>query len=104
MIVPVVWTSATPAGKGKERGGYFMRVLNKIETVTVMVSAHRDDSYRKVEQCARRQWADVLAERGGQWSDAGLELVDRQPDTDIVGRLVYRFEGTIVEYAGRVSG
>ncbi|MCK8673416.1 hypothetical protein M1M07_20175 [Rhodococcus sp. HM1] len=45
----------------------------------------------------------MLAERGSQWSDAGLQLVDRQPDTDIVGRLVYRFEGAIVEYAGRVS-
>lgn len=79
-------------------------VLNKIETVTVTVSAHCDDPYRRVERCARQQWADVLTERGEHWGDAGLHLADLRPDTDVVGHLVYRFEGTIIEYVGDASG
>ena len=71
-------------------------VLSKIETVTIAVSAHRDDPYRSVEECARRQWADLLAERGDRWSDAGLQLVDSRPDVDVVGQLVYRFEGVAI--------
>lgn len=111
---PPLWslteTLAPHAGRqwlGRSRrppGGYRGTVLKKIETVEVTVSAHRDDSYRSVERCARQQWADVLAERGHQWSDAGLQLIDSQPDTDVVGHLVYMFEGTMIEYVARVSG
>jgi hypothetical protein len=78
----------------------FRHVLNKIETVMVTVSAHRDDSYQGVELCAQQQWADILTERSDGWNDAGLRLIDSQPDTDVIGHLVYRFEGTIIEYAG----
>lgn len=83
--------------------GYVLHVLIKIETVTVIVSAHRDDSYRSVEECARRQWADLLTERGDRWSDAGLRMVDGQPDTDVVGQRVYRFEGTAITQESYVS-
>ena len=79
-------------------------MLTRIETVTLTVSAHGDDPYRSVERCARKQWADVLTERGEHWSDAGLRLFDRWPDSEVVGHLVYRFEGTILEYVGDVSG
>lgn len=88
-----------PHGICGAAGSYFIRMLNQIETVTVTVSAHCDDSYRTVERCAQQQWADILARRGHRWVDAGLHVVDHHPDTDIGSHLMYRFEGTTVEYA-----
>ncbi|WP_127950845.1 hypothetical protein [Rhodococcus xishaensis] len=72
-------------------------MLSGIEKVVVTVSAHQLDSFRSVEGRARQQWARSLADRGESWRDAGLHLVDSQPDSEMVDHLVYRFEGTTVE-------
>lgn len=71
-------------------------MLSDIEKLTITVSAHELDSYRSVEQRARQQWAQLLADRGESWRHAGLHLVDSEPDTDMVDYLVYRFEGTAI--------
>jgi len=69
------------------------------DKVIVTVSAHHLDSYRSVEQRARRRWLQALAERGEYWRDAGLHLVDSQPDEDLDEHLTYRFEGTTISCA-----
>ncbi|WP_430335938.1 hypothetical protein [Rhodococcus sp. ACT016] len=74
-------------------------MASDIEKVTVIVSAHRLDSYRSVEARARQQWACILRDRDDQCLDAGLHLVDNQSDSDLVDHLVYRFEGTVVACA-----
>lgn len=74
------------------------------EKLTVVVSAHRLDSYRSIEQRAHHQWLSVLDARGDQCRDAGIQLVDSQPDPDLVDHLVYRFEGTTVTSATEEPG
>ena len=68
--------------------------MRTIKKVAVELSARRDDSFRSVEQRARQQWSQTLADRGESWRHAGLQLVGSEPDSDLVDHLVYRFEGT----------
>lgn len=73
-------------------------MLSDIEKLTITVSAHELDSYRSVEQRARQQWAQLLADRGEPWRHAGLHLVDSERDINLVDHLTYRFEGTAVAF------
>ncbi|WP_143153939.1 hypothetical protein [Rhodococcus rhodnii] len=75
-------------------------MAREIETVAVSVSAHRDDSYRSVEQRARQLWSQALADRGKSWRHAGLQLVGNEPDADLVDHLMYRFKATALSLTG----
>ena len=70
--------------------------MSDVEKLILAISAHRLDSFRSVENDARRQWQDVLTERGELWHDAGIQLIDSQPDSDLVDHFIYRFEGTTI--------
>ncbi|MDH6678457.1 hypothetical protein M2284_002660 [Rhodococcus sp. LBL1] len=70
--------------------------MSNVKKLTVVVSAHRLDSYRSIEQQAHHQWRHALAEHGKPWRDAGIELLDSRPDTDLVDHRIYRFEATMI--------
>lgn len=72
------------------------RSVSNVKKLTVVVSAHRLDPYRSIEQQAQQRWRRTLAEHGKPWQDAGIELLDSQPDTDLVDHRIYRFEATMI--------